>query len=95
MRKSINSISIQSAGIRKISQASKLIVKGETLATLCAHFLRALAGCADRISAVLCNGRWQTWTNTHFGIPMMQPVHSYAADRQERGVRVVGIRSVG
>jgi hypothetical protein len=95
MRKSINSISIKSTGIRKISQASKLIVKGETLGTLCAHSFRALAGCAARLAAALLSDRWQMWTNTHFGMPMMQPVHSYAANRQERGVRVVGTRSVG
>lgn len=95
MRNFINNISIKSSGIRKISQASKLIVTGETLATLCAHSFDALAGCAACLAAVLPTGRWQTWTkNTHFGMPMMRPVHCYAAGRQERGVRVVGSRSV-
>ena len=95
MRKSIDNISIKSSGIRKISPASQLIVKGESLATLCAHSYLALAGIAALLRAVLRPDCWLTWTNMHFGMPMMQPVHSYAADRQERGGRVVGTRSVG
>lgn len=96
MRNLLTKISILSIGIQGICQDVKLIVRGETLRSLCAHSSIALARCAGRLLRDLRPMRWHRCVGTPWTMATMRTAGCFAVvKQQERYPRVTGFRSVG